>query len=60
VLFHRAEGDHELFGNGRVRRARGQQRQDFQLAGRSAAQPGPALLEQRLACAPGRRAGEPP
>ena len=33
VLFHRVEGDRELFGDARVRRARGQQPQDFPLAG---------------------------
>ena len=33
VLFHGVEGDHQLLGDARVRGARGQQRQDFQLAG---------------------------
>ena len=31
--FHRVEGDRELFGDARVRRARGQRPQDFPLAG---------------------------
>jgi hypothetical protein len=33
VLVDRIHGDHQLFGDARVRRARGQQRQDLQLAG---------------------------
>src|SRR5580693_7662929 len=33
VLFHGVEADYRLRGDARVRRARGQQRQDFQLAG---------------------------
>jgi hypothetical protein len=33
VLLHRVEADHQLLGDARVRRARGQQRQHLQLAG---------------------------